>query len=144
MSITTGRRPKRPEDRARTNAAPGWNRVLPRHDYDGPLPEWPLRPAKLKADREQDEATWEYIWRSPQGHAWISMGPMIVLELARYVKLLRSESEKAPSEIRQIGDRFGMNPLSMERLRWKIAEPDEPEESAGSVASVSTLTLVAD
>lgn len=143
MGITQGRRPKDPEKRARTNAAAGWVRVLPAHDYDGPIPEWPLKPARTKVERDADAAMWEYVWRSPQGWAWIEMGPIVVLELARYVKLHRSESDKAPAEIRQIGDRFGMSPLSMARLRWTIAESDAEVEAA-PLASVSTLNLVAD
>jgi hypothetical protein len=143
MPITTGTVPKRPEDRARRNAAAGWVRVLPPEPYTGPIPDFPLAPARAKVERVRDEGLWEFIWRSPQGHAWATMGPLVVLELARYVRLHRSSSDKAAAEIRQIGDRFGMSPLSMARLRWTVSdESGEPE--AAPLASVSPISIVAD
>lgn len=141
MPITTGSPPKAPEDRARRNAAAGWVRILPQEPYEGELPEWPLKPGRTKAEREHDLNMWHYIWRSQQGHAWITMGPLVVLELARYVRLHRSESDKAAAEIRQIGDRFGMSPLSMARLRWTIGNT---ETEPAALATVHELSIVAD
>jgi hypothetical protein len=142
MPITTGKVPKRPEDRARTNGPAGWVRVLPASPYEGPIPEFPL-PARVKSERLRDETLWEFIWRSPQGHAWVTMGPLVVLELARYVRLHRAGSDKAPAEIRQIGDRFGMSPLSMARLRWTIVT-DGADPEVAPLASVTPIAIVAD
>jgi hypothetical protein len=141
MPITTGKVPKRPEDRARRNAAAGWVRVLPTEPYGGPIPDFPV-PSRIKSERVRDETLWEFIWRSPQGHAWATMGPLVVLELARYVRLHRSSSDKAAAEIRQIGDRFGMSPLSMARLRWTVS--DDAEADPAPLASVSPISIVAD
>ncbi|WP_437075203.1 hypothetical protein [Streptomyces sp. enrichment culture] len=48
--------------------------------------------------------------------------------MAQYVRW-KSRAEAgdldAAKEARQLGDRLGLTPLAMLRLRWKIAEPDD-------------------
>ena len=96
---------------------------LPASGYDGAIPEWPLG-RRTKATVQ----VWEQLWRTPQAQVWAQLG--YTRAVARYVQLLlaaeKSEASAAVlSEVRQMEDRLGLNPLALLRLRWQIDEPGE-------------------
>ena len=69
----------------------------------------------------------------PQAVAWERLGEGTVRVVARYARMLLAvEKPNAPAklsnEVRQLEDRLGLNPPSMQRLRWEIVA-DELEES---------------
>jgi hypothetical protein len=121
-----GPAPKRAEDRARRNAPPVAEVVLPAAGYDGPVPEWPLPGAYQAADRK----LWATLWRTPQAAAWARMGPGVVLVVANYVRLWRGKSSDSQVERRQAEDRLGLNPLAMRRLGWDVERPDPVADQA--------------
>lgn len=91
---------------------------LPANGYAGPIPQWPL-PRPLKAERE----AWESLWRLPQAAAWAQLN--VSRTVARYVRaLIVAESRESTafqlSEVRQLEDRLGLTPMSMQRLRWEV------------------------
>jgi hypothetical protein len=88
--------------------------------YDGPVPEWPLPGRKVAGEL----ALWGELWKIPQAAAWARMGPGVWRVVARYVVLSRTASLAAASEIRQIEDRLGLNPLAMRRLGWDVVRPE--------------------
>lgn len=120
-SLGNGPAPKRPEDRARANKPPTAEITLPREGYAGEIPPWPLA-RKTAADAQ----LWATLWRTPQAAAWAPMGDGVHRELARYVVLTRGATadHRIAAEVRQLGDRFGMNPLSMRRLGWQVVGDD--------------------
>lgn len=105
-------RRERPSDRA------GWT-TLPAKRV-GPTPDWPLADGPSRRER----TLWQRLWRLPQAVAW-ERGRS-ELDVAMYVRLMvvaeRSPDPKDAAEVRQWADRLGMNPASMLRLRWVVAD----------------------
>lgn len=113
--------PPNPNARRR-NATPSLVK-LPADGYEGEIPEWPLG-RRTKAAIQ----VWEQLWRTPQAHAWVQLG--YTRSVARYVQLLLAAekpdaSAAVLSEVRQMEDRLGLNPLALLRLRWQIDEPGD-------------------
>jgi hypothetical protein len=83
---------------------------------------------------------WEQLWRKPQAAAWVDLGfELVVARLA--VLMVAAMKPKALSstltEVRQIEDRLGLNPAAMQRLRWKVADPEvTPGETPAPVVSL--------
>jgi hypothetical protein len=66
---------------------------------------------------------WGELWATPQATAWEDFG--WTRTVARYCKLvLTAERPRATgtvlSEVRQLEDRLGLNPMAMRRLFWEI------------------------
>lgn len=120
--------PPNPNARRR-NARPEWRR-LPAAGRPGDPPTWPLD----EKPNASEKKVWGELWASPQAVAWEALGWTRVV--ARYARMLIwSESKQASagliSEVRQLEDRLGLNPMSMKRLQWEIttdAEQDTPTD----------------
>ncbi|MGH9281589.1 MAG: hypothetical protein ACRD0S_01495 [Acidimicrobiales bacterium] len=117
--------PKPADQRRRRNAAPA-HVTLPAAGRPGPPPTWPL-----PKQTPREKTLWRRLWATPQATQWERQRCEEVV--ARYARLLTlAETPSAArgvgvllAEARQLEDRLGLNPLSMLRLRWDIA--DEPE-----------------
>lgn len=102
------------------------------------VPDWPLPPPLLpRADdvepEEHDDVVadhiaredelWAYLWSKPQAVMWARL--RCADEVAIYVRLRvlgeRDGNVKLLAEARMRGDRLGVEPASMARLRWRIA-----------------------
>jgi hypothetical protein len=113
------------ENAIRRNARVG-PLLLPAAGRPGEPPAWPLP----RAQNVDEEVAWARLWATPQAVAWENLGWTSVV--ARYCRLMvESDGAEAAvtllSEVRQLEDRLGLNPLSMRRLMWQIA-PDEVAE----------------
>lgn len=102
--------------------------MLPSEGRKGPAPAWPLRTVS-----DEEAATWDELWATPQAVAWEKLG--YTRSVARYCRfLVLSERTDAPvtllSEVRQMEDRLGLTPMAMRRLLWQVA-PDEVAERRG-------------
>ncbi|UJW32403.1 hypothetical protein L3Q67_01035 [Saccharothrix sp. AJ9571] len=96
----------------------------------------------LSIQAKTERAMWRELWKTPQAVAWARL--RWTRDVAQYVrwKVLAENGElKAGAEARQLGDRIGLTPLAMLRLRWEIAgdeledrrtEPAPAESSAAS------------
>lgn len=83
---------------------------------------------ELEAQRQAEGEVWAELWATPQAVAWERLG--WTREAAQYVRWkVRAElgDLDASKEARQLGDRLGLTPLAMLRLRWEVA-PDEVAE----------------
>ncbi len=144
----------RKDDRA------GWI-TLPSEGRSRPAPGWPL-PAPtpnpvdaarvgddveaagelLRDEIEREHELWEHLWSKPQAVMWERL--RCADEVAIYVRLrVRGERDgnvKLLAEARMRGDRLGVDPASMMRLRWKIATDEvaarrqEQAETSGTTA----------
>ncbi|MBU5946798.1 hypothetical protein [Streptomyces sp. PAM3C] len=81
---------------------------------------------QLEAQQQTEGALWRELWKTPQAVMWEQL--RWTREVAQYVRW-KSRAEvgdlDAAKEARQLGDRLGLTPLSLLRLRWKISDPDE-------------------
>ncbi|MFG2679189.1 hypothetical protein [Streptomyces sp. NPDC048392] len=81
---------------------------------------------QLEAQQQLEGELWRDLWRTPQAVMWEQL--KWSREVAQYVRW-KSRAEAgdldAAKEARQLGDRLGLTPLAMLRLRWKIAEADD-------------------
>jgi CRISPR/Cas system CSM-associated protein Csm3 (group 7 of RAMP superfamily) len=83
---------------------------------------------ELEAQQQAEGEVWCELWATPQAVAWERLG--WTREVAQYVRWkVRAEfgDLDASKEARQLGDRLGLTPLAMLRLRWEVA-PDEVAE----------------
>lgn len=124
--VNSGPLAKDPTSRRRRNAPAVNLQELPRDGYQGPIPDWPVG----MVPGPDVAGVWSSLWRRPQAAAWAHMGfENAVARLA--VLTVAAMDPGAPSavltEVRQMEDRLGLNPASMQRLRWKLA--DEAEEA---------------
>ncbi len=81
---------------------------------------------QLEAQQQLEGELWRDLWKTPQAVMWEQM--KWSREVAQYVRFkARAEAGDLDSakEARQLGDRLGLTPLAMLRLRWKIAEADD-------------------
>lgn len=83
---------------------------------------------QIEAQQRLEAELWRDLWATPQAAAWERLG--WTREVAQYVRW-KVQAElgdlDASKEARQLGDRLGLTPLAMLRLRWEIA-PDEVGE----------------
>jgi len=95
---------------------------IPAAGYTGSVPGWPLdnEPAHAELDM------WQQLWTTPQATMWASMS--IERVIARYVMVacLAEQTQQAGllTEVRQMEDRLGLTPLSLQKLQWKIEHQD--------------------
>ncbi|MEU9349040.1 hypothetical protein AB0D74_48370 [Streptomyces sp. NPDC048278] len=85
--------------------------------------------AQLAAQERVEAELWEQLWVLPQAVEWERAG--WVREVAQYVRW-KARAEQgdldAAKEARQLGDRLGLTPLALLRLRWRVAT-DEDERA---------------
>ncbi|MFJ2174342.1 hypothetical protein ACIOHE_15690 [Streptomyces sp. NPDC087851] len=77
--------------------------------------------AQLDAQQSVEAELWVELWATPQAVEWERSG--WTREVAQYVRWKgRAEAGDldAGKEARQLGDRLGLTPLSMLRLRWEV------------------------
>lgn len=104
-------------DRRRRNAPTIPTTELPAGGYRGTMPSSPYRLGV------RGRAWWKWAWRTPQAAAWGESARYVVARRALLEDLLKDEvlaPEKALREMRELDDRLGLTPKSMEQLRWKI------------------------
>lgn len=112
---------------------------LPAEGRPGPAPDWPLLPGRLPprlaewADviAAHELELWEQLWSTPQAVAWERL--RWTHEVALYARwLVRAEfgDIEASKEARLLGDRLGLNPMALLRLRWEIATDEVAEQRA--------------
>lgn len=82
--------------------------------------------AQLEAQERVEAELWIQLWALPQAVEWERSG--WVREVAQYVRW-KARAEQgdldASKEARQLGDRLGLTPLAMLRLRWKVTDDAE-------------------
>lgn len=127
--------------RNRKDDKAGWIH-LPSEGRMKPAPEWPLPPVVLPSSSDSDEAEtwrmeiaerelelWADMWSRPQAVMWEKL--RCADRVALYVRLQvlgeRTGDKEKLSEARMIGDRLGLDPASMLRLRWKVATDELAE-----------------
>lgn len=120
---------------------------LPAEGRREPAPPWPLLPGRLPprlaewADviAAHELELWEKVWATPQAVAWERLRwPQ---EIGLYVRwLARAEfgDLEAGKEARLLGDRLGLNPLALLRLRWEIVTDEMAERRADRETRSST------
>jgi hypothetical protein len=95
--------------------------------------------AQVEAQRRVEAELWMELWATPQAVAWERLGWN--REVAQYVRWeARAEQGDldAAKEARQRGDRLGLTPLAMLRLRWEIAEDEVAEQRQERAAQGAT------
>ncbi|MCG6499451.1 hypothetical protein [Kitasatospora sp. A2-31] len=133
----TGPVPKPADQRRRRNADPTAGAVLP---ADGPAGPTPVLPGGHDYDSRTLE--WYETWRSsPQASLFLATDWQRLHMLAQLVELYWTEPKKELlSEIRLNEAALGATAADRARLRWTVAEPDEPaarKRSPGSRAAAS-------
>ncbi|MER8083835.1 hypothetical protein ABTZ57_01400 [Streptomyces sp. NPDC094048] len=91
--------------------------------------------AQLEAQQRVEAELWTELWATPQAVQWERLG--WTREVAQYVRWkCRAESGDldAGKEARQLGDRLGLTPLAMLRLRWEVVggEPETTVQKPGT------------
>jgi hypothetical protein len=85
--------------------------------------------AQLAAQERVEAELWTELWALPQAQEWERQ--RWVREVAQYVRWeARAEQGDldAAKEARQRGDRLGLTPLAMLRLRWKVGDGEGTAE----------------
>jgi len=79
--------------------------------------------AQLAAQERVEGELWADLWALPQAQEWERQ--KWVREVAQYVRW-KARAEQgdldAAKEARQLGDRLGLSPLALLRLRWKVVD----------------------
>ncbi|MFJ6293206.1 hypothetical protein ACIQJX_07580 [Streptomyces griseoviridis] len=82
--------------------------------------------AQLTAQERVEAELWALLWALPQAVEWERAG--WTREVAQYVRW-KARAEQgdldAAKEARQLGDRLGLTPLALLRLRWRIESEDD-------------------
>ena len=123
---TTLARPINPHSRRQRHLAKTGNAAdfvsIPAAGYTGSVPGWPLDTEPARAELDM----WQQLWTTPQATMWATMH--IERVIARYVMVtcLAEETQQAGllTEVRQMEDRLGLTPLSLQKLQWKIEHHD--------------------
>jgi hypothetical protein len=116
--------PKHPSARARRNNPKAGFRVLPAGGREGTAPAWPLW-----SSSEAELALWADLWSTPQAAIWEEAHSERVVALYIRQQLAAEDGDmKAATEARQLGDRLGLNPLALMRLRMEIEHTDKAED----------------
>jgi hypothetical protein len=115
---------------------------LPAAGRKGKAPAFPL--TIPRGSTKAVRALWKELWATPQADAWESLGWTRVI--ARYtLKAIEAEKPLATasllSEVRQLEDRLGLTPMSMKRLQWEIAEPQEGNDQESPADDVNFTEL---
>jgi len=82
--------------------------------------------AKLDAQEQVESELWAQLWALPQAVEWERAG--WTREVAQYVRW-KARAEQgdldAAKEARQLGDRLGLTPLALLRLRWRVSGDED-------------------
>lgn len=84
---------------------------------------------QIEATAALEAELWRDLWATPQAVAWERLG--WTREVAQYVRWkVKAElgDLDASKEARQLGDRLGLTPLAMLRLRWEVAADEVGEQ----------------
>lgn len=107
----------------------GRQRVAAQRKLDGARGAATILDAQLRAQAALEAELWTDLWATPQAAAWDRLG--WTREVAQYVRW-KAQAElgdlDASKEARQLGDRLGLTPLAMLRLRWEVAEDEVAEQ----------------
>lgn len=121
--------------RDRKDDKAGWT-TLPSEGRTEEPPNWPL-PDLAMGDsdnavvnaiglHERELEMWRSLWEKPQAVMWERL--RCADEVAIYVRLRvlaeRQADVKLLAEARMRGDRLGVDPAGMARLRWRIADDE--------------------
>ncbi len=105
--------------------------TLPRREYEGKVPPWPLpkKPAR-------ETSLWRKAWKFPQAHAWADM-PWLHLLVAQWVhwSVKAEQPDASPSTMTQVmrlADAIGLTPAGMRDHGWVIQAKPETEDAAES------------
>jgi hypothetical protein len=107
------------------------NRHKPTHGPAVTLPAKPSRPApEPAADLAEDaERLWARAWALPESAMWSDADvPAMTRLVTMQADPTAWNNEKKMAEMRQLEDRFGLNPYARRQLGWKIE--GEAEASA--------------
>lgn len=140
--VFSGPTPKSPETRARRNKTVAMTR-LPKSGRTGRTPKWPLpKPAKADALSRHTDTVWHELWTTPQAVQWERMGAGTLREVAAYARF-RAMADygdlDAQRESRLLGDRLGLTPAAMLRLRWEVVD-DDVVPAAGAATGAGART----
>lgn len=129
--------PKHPSQRRRRNADVAMTRLPQKRT--GRIPPWPL-----DDDPEPAELTlWKDLWRRPPSVLWERAG--CFTEVAQYARLMVKAATgrvDASAEARQIGDRLGLTPLALLRLRCEVATDEVSDQRADKADRPKRLSAV--
>jgi hypothetical protein len=103
------------------------------------VPAWPL-----PTPSDYEAAMWADLWGYPQAVMWERLN--IGREVAQYVRwktLAEHGNLEASKEARQLGDRLGMTPLALLRLRWEVPADEVAQKRSEHPAGSSRQRLVA-
>jgi hypothetical protein len=106
----------------------GRQRAAVQRKLDGAQSAATVLDKQIEATAALEAELWRDLWATPQAVAWERLG--WTREVAQYVRWkVKAElgDLDASKEARQLGDRLGLTPLALLRLRWEIA-PDEVAE----------------
>ena len=93
---------------------------------------------QIKTSSRAERAIWRELWATPQAVEWERQScTHAVASYARWAALGGAGDLDAAKEARQLADRLGLNPLSMLRLRWEIADDSAPAQQPDPAGSLS-------
>jgi len=123
-----------PNSEKRSKESAGWI-TLPN---EGPTED----PPELIGDHgPEGEELWAFWWSSPMALMW-SRHDCRTLERLLVLSLRFGDDSGATaaelSEVRQLEDRFGLNPKSRRQLYWRIAGVDAPSMEASDLHRPAT------
>lgn len=135
-----GPAPKDPGSRRRRNASVALTR-LPAEGRKGAPPAWPLPPLageKTSSARHKLELRiWRDLWATPMAVMW--QRQRWVRDVAQYARgksMAELGDLDREKEARLLGDRLGLTPMAMLRLRWEVVA-DELAERRGERTSAA-------
>lgn len=113
----------------------GRQRTAAQRKLDAATSQVNVLEAQLEAVRQVEAELWTELWSTPQAVAWERLG--WTREVAQYVRW-KARAEQgdldAAKEARQLGDRLGLTPLALLRLRWEVTEDEVAEARAEKTA----------
>lgn len=129
-----------PNKENRTRDGIGWT-ILPASGREGAAPPLSLAGIKLAMDPKADKRAkdrarelWRKWWSSPMALMWaVDDAHVLQRLLVLTAKAWGGASSAEMSEIRQLEDRFGLNPKARRSLYWKIEGVDTPSVEAGDL-----------
>lgn len=136
-----GPAPKAANQRRRRNLPMGGvlPTKLPSTGRSGPAPNWPLPKHPDTGARAAEREFWNRMWERPQALLWDQAQCYEIV--GRYVRLSvevnRGYAGPAMlAEVRQLEDRLGLSPQSMQRLRIIIEDDEAPARPNDKVLDI--------
>lgn len=130
-----------PNKENRTRDGIGWT-ILPAAGREGAAPPLSLRNVVLALDPSTDtkykaraRELWRKWWSSPMALMWaVDDSHVLQRLLVLTARSWGGGSSSEMSEIRQLEDRFGLNPKARRSLYWRIEGVDTPSVEAGDLS----------